>query len=118
MILLTQTDGRELRGEVEQDLKDSIIFKTEIGRLIINKDDIAEQKEVLNCGNLPLGTYVKVGDAVYLKINPSQFRLVKNLNGWHPAAIDTDRIDFGEIITHDEVFAPVEQPEVPQSEEA
>lgn len=104
MILITQTDGRKIRGEIETELNDEIIFKSDLGRLIIKKSDIAEQKQVLNCGNFPLGTYVKAGDAIYLKINHLQFRLVKNLNESHPAAIDIDRIDFGEVLTHEEVF--------------
>lgn len=113
MILLTQTDGRQIRGEIETELEDEIIFKAEMGRLIIKKSDIAQQKTVLNCGTFPLGTYVKTGDAIYLKINQLQFRLVKNLNESYPAAIDIDRIDFGEVMTHDEVFPPTEEPESP-----
>jgi len=110
MILLTKTDGRQLRGEIETELDEEIIFRTEVGRLIINKDDIVEQKTVLNCGRFPLGTYVQTGDAIYLKINPYQFRLVKNLNESMPQAIDIDRIDFGEVLTHDEVFPePIEE---------
>lgn len=116
MILITQTDGRQIRGEIERDLEDSIIFKSEIGRLILDKDSIVGQTEVLNCINLPLGTYVKTGDAIYLKINHLQFRLVKNINESYPAAIDIDRIDFGEVITHDQVF-PSEEPELPQTPE-
>lgn len=116
MILITQTDGRQIRGEIERDLEDSIIFKSEIGRLIIDKDSIVGQTEVLNCVNLPLGTYVKTGDAIYLKINHLQFRLVKNVNEGYPAAIDIDRIDFGEVMTHEEVFSP-QQPELPPTPE-
>lgn len=111
MILLTQTDGRKIRGEVEEDLGDEIIFDSEFGRLIIKKSDIAEEKEIINCTSFPVGTYVKTGDAVYLKIGHLHFRLVKNYSDEFVPAIDIDRIDFGEVLTHEEVF-PNEQLEI------
>lgn len=104
MILLTQTDGRKIRGEIERDLGDEIIFDSEVGRLIIKKENIAEQTEILNCTRFKPGTYVQTGDAVYLKIGDLHFRLVKNLNGEYAHPIDIDRIDFGDVLTHDEVF--------------
>ena len=122
MILITQTDGRELRGQIEQEFDDELILKTEIGRVIVDKKDIVDRQKVLNCETFPLGTYIKADDAIYLKINDFQFRLVKNLGtpGVYIPAIDSDRIDFGEVMTHEEVFAPEEGivlPEVPEEPE-
>ena len=109
MILLTQTNGREIRGEIEEDLGDEIIFDSEFGRLIIKKEDIAAQREILNCTKFKPGTYVQTGDAVYLKIGDLHFRLVKNLNGEYAHPIDINRIDYGEVLTHEEVFPPEEE---------
>lgn len=109
MILLTQTDGRQIRGEIETDLGDEIIFDSEVGRLIIAKSNIAEQKPILNCTRFKPGTYVKTGDAIYLKIGDMHFRLIRSLSEPYPAAIDISRIDFGEVMTHDEVFPEIEE---------
>ena len=109
VILLTETNGRAIRGEIEKDLGDEIIFDSEIGRLIIKKEDIAEQREILNCTRFKIGTYVQANDAIYLKIDAYLFRLVKNLNGRYLPPIDTDRIDFGKVLTHEEVFPPEEE---------
>ena len=117
MILLTQTDGRQIRGEIEKDLGDELIFNSEVGRLIIKKSDIVDQKDILNCTRFPVGTYVRTGDAIYLKIGDMHFRLVKNFNGEFAQAIDIDRIDFGEVMTHEEVFAPEEEVVLPEEPE-
>ena len=110
MILLTEKSGRKIRGEIEKDLGEEIIFDSEVGRLIIKKDDIVDQTDILNCTRFKPGTYVQTGDAIYLKIGDLHFRLVKNLNGEYAHPIDIDRIDFGEVLTHDEVFPePVEE---------
>lgn len=109
MILLTQTDGRQLRGEIETDLENSIILKTDLGRLVIEKDDILDQKSLLDCSSLKVGTYVKTGDAIYLKINHQQFRLIMNLDMTLSIPTDTYRIDFGETLTHAEVFPETEE---------
>ena len=109
IILLTQTNGREIRGEIEEDLGDEIIFDSEIGRLIIKKEDIAEQKEILNCSRFEIGTYVQANDGIYLKIGAYLFRRVKDLNGRNLTPIDIDRIDFGKVLTHEEVFSPEEE---------
>lgn len=111
MILITQTNGRKIRGEIETDLGDEIVFDSEVGRLIIKKSDIAEEKEILDCTEFPLGTYIKTGDAIYVKINNYRFRLIRSSDVDYVHPIDVDRIDFGEILTHDQVFPP-EQPEV------
>lgn len=116
IILLTETNGREIRGEIEEDLGDEIIFDSEIGRLIIKKEDIAEQREILNCTRFKLGTYVQTNNAIYLKIGDLRFRLVKSLNGKDVHPIHMDRIDFGKVLTHEEVFPPEEEEVITEPE--
>lgn len=118
IILLTQTNGREIRGEIEQDLGDEIIFDSEVGRLIIKKEDIVEQREILNCARFKPGTYVQADDRIYLKIGTYRFRLIKsfNINGETVYPIDIDRIDFGKVLTHEEVFPPEEEEVIPEPE--
>lgn len=108
MILIKLKDGQSVRGEYDSETEDTITVKIKLGHLLIDKKVILEQKEVIDCGMLPLGTFIKSNDGqIYIKIGMDQFRLIRNSSGGTAPGADVEYVNDGRVMECTEVFPEV-----------
>lgn len=107
--LVKYTDGNQIMGEFVAENADAWVLDIEYGRLTIPKSRVLSCESVLNCSIAEIGQYISTPQGVYVKIAENQFRLI---SGPYTSPVDVESIQEGRYITHEEVFAIENVPEV------
>ena len=108
---IVRSNAPEVRGKVISEDENEYIIQTDMGKLIVNKSDVIEISEILNCESISIGSFIQTQNGTYLKIEPYKYRMVK---GHSTMPIDVDCLDQGEVVQYSDVFPS--DPSVPENE--